>query len=102
MAAYVILTVDVVDESALAAYRERAPQMAQEYGGRLLGRGDVVEVAGGEMPQNRRRIVVFEFENLDRAREWHTLPKPTPEHAEIRELRSRAGEVTTTFVDGNL
>ena len=102
MPAYVILTVDVVDETALAAYRDRAPSMAQSYGGRLLGRGDVVEVAGGDMPENRRRVVVFEFDDLDRAREWHALPNPAPEHAEIRELRNRAGRTTTTFVDGNL
>ena len=102
MAAYVILTVDVVDEAALAQYRDRAPQMAEAYDGKLLGRGDVVEVAGGEMPTGRRRMIVFEFANLDQAREWHALPNPSPEHAEIRELRSRAGHTTTTFVDGNL
>lgn len=102
MAAYVILTVDVVDEGALAQYRDRAPQMAEAYGGKLLGRGDVVEVAGGEMPANRRRMIVFEFESLDQARIWHTLPQPSAEHAEIRELRNRAGKTTTTFIDGNL
>ena len=102
MAAYVILTLDVIDEAALAQYRDRAPQMAEEYGGKLLGRGDVVEVAGGEMPQNRRRMIVFEFATMDEARTWHALPQPSPEHAEIRELRNRAGHTTTTFIDGNL
>lgn len=102
MAAYVILIVDVVDEAALAQYRERAPRMVEAYGGRVLGRGDVVDIVGGEMPSNRRRMIVSEFETLEQAREWHNAPNPSPEHTEIRELRSRAGNVTTIFVDGNL
>ncbi len=102
MAAYVVLTVDVSDAAALADYRERAPQLAEAYGGKLLGRGDAVEVVGGELPSNRRRVILYEFATLDQAREWHNLPNPSPEHAEIRALRARVGTSTVTFIDGNL
>lgn len=102
MAAYVVLTLDVVDETAYAGYRERAPQLAEAYAGRLLGRGDAVEVAGGETPSNRQRVILYEFGNLDQAREWHNLPNPSPEQAEIRALRGQVGPSTVTFVDGNL
>lgn len=102
MATYVVLTLDVTDEAALAQYRDRAPQMAEAYGGKLLGRGDAVEVAGGEMPAGRRRVILYEFDTLDQAREWHNLPNPSPEQAEIRALRGRVGSSTVTFVDGNL
>lgn len=100
--AYVVLTLDVSDSSAYADYRERAPQLAEAYGGKLLGRGDLVEVVGGEAPSGRRRVIAYEFDTLDQAREWHNLPNPSPEQAEIRALRGRVGASTVSFVDGNL
>lgn len=102
MAAYVVLTLDVNDATVYASYRDRAPQLAEAYGGRLMGRGDAVEVAGGDLPSNRRRVILYEFATMDQAREWHNLPNPSPEQAEIRELRGRVGTSTVTFVDGNL
>ena len=102
MAAYAVLTFDILDAEALITWRERARHLAAAYGGKLLVRGDVVDVIGGEMPPTRRRIIVFEFESMEQAREWDTLPQPSPEQAETRALRSRVGTVTTTFVEGDL
>lgn len=101
MAAYVVVTVDVDDEQALAAYRDRAPLMAAEFGGRLVGWSDVVGVSGGVMPLSSQRMIIYEFYNMAKARQWHLLPNAQPEHAEIRALRQRAGAVAVTFIDGN-
>lgn len=104
MAVYVVVTVDVTNEAALAAltaYRDPAPEIAAEYGGQILGRGDMAAVSGAVMPLHRRRIIMYEFESMAQAMHWHLLPNATPEHEEFRRLRQQAGAVSVTFIDGN-
>lgn len=102
MAAYVFVDIEVVDSEAQAEYRQRVGPMVEAYGGRVLGRGDVVEVVGGEMPSGRHRMILLEFPTVEQARGWHTLPERSPEYAELRELRNRVGNTVLTIVDGNL
>lgn len=102
MAAYAFVHIEVVDSEAHAEYRRRVGPMLEAYGGRIIARGDVVEVIGGEMPSGRHRMLVLEFPTVEQARGWHTLPESSPEYADLRAVRNRSGNAVLTIVDGNL
>ena len=101
MAAYVIAHLEVTDSSAYSEYRQRVQGMIEEFGGRMLGRGDIIEVIGGETPSGHHRIIVMEFPTLEQARGWHTLPESSPQHAELRELRNKSANAVLTIVSGD-
>ena len=101
MAAYVIAHLEVVDSEAYAEYRQRLPGMLEAFGGKLLGRGDIAEVIGGETPAGHHRIILMEFATIDDARGWHTAPQTSPEYGELRELRNRATNTVLTIVSGD-
>ena len=99
MAGYVILDIEVIDEALHAEFRRRVVPLAEARGGKLLARGEVVEVVGGDLT-TLRRVSILEFETVEQAREWPTLPQSLPEYAELRELRDRAARVNMLIVDG--
>ena len=100
MPGYVILdTVEVIDEALFAEYRQRVTTLLEAQGGKFVMRGDVVG-AVGDSP-SRIRVAVMEFETIEKAREWDTLPQQSPEYASLRELRERAARVNTTIVNGD-
>ena len=101
MAAYVIAHLEVIDSEAYAEYRERLPGMLEAFGGKRLGRGDIVEVIGGETPSGRHRIILMEFQSLEEARGWHTAPQNSPDYAELRALRNRATNAVLTIISGD-
>ena len=102
MPAYISVNVEVVNSEALAEYRQRLGPMLEAYGGRIMGRGEVVEVIGGEMPSGRHRMILMEFPTIELARGWHTSPESSAEYAELRELRDRVGNAVLTIVDGDI
>ncbi len=87
MAVYVVVNVRVTDPARYAQYRDKAPDTIARYGGRYLARGGAVEVIEGEW--DPQRLVLLEFENMKRFREWYDSPEYTP----LKRLR---GEVTVT------
>lgn len=101
MAAYIISRLEVVDNEAYQEYRERLPGMTEAFGGRIVCRGEVVDVLGGEKPSGRHRIVVLEFSDVEQARQWHTAPENSPEYGELRALRNRAANAILTVIDGD-
>ena len=101
MAAFVVAHLEVVDSEAYAEYRQRLPGMVEAFGGKLLGRGDIVEVIGGETPSGRHRMIVMEFPDVEQARGWHSAPQSSPEYSELRELRNRATNAVLTIVSGD-
>ena len=101
MAAFVIAQLEVIDSQAYAEYRQRLPGMLEAFGGKLLGRGDVVEVIGGETPSGHHRMIVMEFPTEEQARGWHTAPQNSPDYRELRELRNRATNTVLTVVRGD-
>ena len=60
----------------------------------MLGRGDAVEVIGGETPSGHHRIIVMEFPDVEQARGWHTTPQNYPGNSELREMRVKGGEIS--------
>ena len=68
MTGYVIAEIDVLDADAYEEYRRHVPPTLAAYGARFIVRGGPVTLLEGEPEPNR--IVVIEFESVERAREW--------------------------------
>jgi len=81
MSAYVIVEVEVRDPQRYEAYKRMAEQSIAAYGGRYIARGGACETLEGDW--RPKRIVVLEFESLERARVWWA----SPEYAEGKALR---------------
>ncbi|WP_310725561.1 DUF1330 domain-containing protein [Streptomyces sp. N2A] len=95
MAAYVISEVDVLDEELADVYRELAEASIRRYDGRYIVRGAVPEALEGTWPSSRR-VVVVEFPDADRAKEWYA----SSEYADALEVRKTALERRLLLVDG--
>lgn len=73
MAAYVIVDEVVTDPLRFEEYRRLAGPSMTEFGARFLVRGgDVTPLEGDWSPT---RLVVLEFETVDRARAWYDSPR---------------------------
>ena len=94
MAGYVILEIETTDAAAMAAYREAAAPSVAVHGGRYLVRGGAVQsLEGGWNPE---RIVVLEFDSVERAKAWWN----SAEYREPKLLRRAAGKTKMIVVDG--
>ena len=94
MAGYVIVHSEVTDEALFAEFRGRVGATVEAHGGRYLVRGGATEVIEGEwMPD---RIVVVEFDNVERARAWLN----SPEYTEIKEIRTKSANASVIIVEG--
>ncbi len=94
MAVYVVVNVRVTDPARYAEYRDRAPDTIARYGGRYLARGGAVEVLEGEW--DPQRLVILEFESMERFREWYD----SPEYAPLKRLRGEAADMEFVVVEG--
>ncbi|AGP60985.1 hypothetical protein M271_48115 [Streptomyces rapamycinicus NRRL 5491] len=95
MPAYVISEVEVLDEELADTYRTRAEASIRRYGGRYIVRGAAPEAMEGIWPA-AQRVVVVEFPDADRAKEWYA----SSEYAEALELRETALERRLLLVEG--
>jgi uncharacterized protein (DUF1330 family) len=95
MAAYVIANIRITDPDRYPEYASGVPQTIERYGGRYLARGGDVEVLEGEWePQ---RLVIIEFESMERLREWYD----SPEYAPLKRLREEvAASQLVVVVEG--
>ena len=94
MPGYLIIQNHVVDPDEYAAYRERAPAVVQQFGGRYLVRGGAHEVVEGDW--DPERVIVLEFPSVERAREWYH----SPEYQEIAPMRQRSAPSEIILVEG--
>jgi uncharacterized protein (DUF1330 family) len=94
MAVYAVVNVRVTDSDRYSEYRDKAPDAIARYGGKYLVRGGTVEVLEGEW--NPQRLVVLEFESMERFREWYD----SPEYAPLKQLRSEASDTEFVVVEG--
>ncbi|MFZ5653973.1 MAG: DUF1330 domain-containing protein [Pseudomonadota bacterium] len=94
MTAYVIVEIEIADAALYERYKQLAPATVAAYGGRYLARGgETASLEGDWRPQ---RLVILEFESLERARAWHD----SPEYREVRALRWRAARSRMLAVAG--
>jgi uncharacterized protein (DUF1330 family) len=94
MSAYVIVDIDVKDKDAYAGYIQMSPTSIAAYGGRFLARGGRTEKLEGEWTP--KRLVILEFESLDRAKQW----LDSPEYAPAKAIRHRTASTNMVVIEG--
>jgi uncharacterized protein (DUF1330 family) len=94
MAAYVIVEIEVVDPVGYEEYKNLASASVRRHGGKYIVRGGATEVLEGEWKPNR--IVVLEFESMQRAKDWLNCE----EYREPRKMRHRTAKTNMILVDG--
>jgi len=96
MAAYVIVDYyDMLDRDLYEEYSRVGAPLVRQYGGVGLAGSDRVEVLDGDW--RPRRLVLLEFPDAARAREWFASPAV----AEAARLRRRAAKCNLILVEGN-
>jgi uncharacterized protein (DUF1330 family) len=94
MAAYVIGNVDIADPAAYEEYRKLALPTIAKYGGRYLVRGGPAESVEGVW--DPKRLVVLEFESVERAKQWYN----SEEYRPAKRIRHRAARTDLLIVQG--
>ena len=94
MSAYVIVDIDVHDPAGYERYKQLAPAGIAAHGGRYLARGGRTEVLEGSWAP--KRLVVVEFESVERARAWID----SEEYREARQLRHQTARTSMVVVEG--
>ena len=94
MAAYAVVNVRVTDPDRYEEYKSKAPATIAGYGGKYLARGGAVEALEGGW--NPERLVVLEFESMERLREWYD----SPEYAPLKRLRGESAATDFAVVEG--
>ncbi len=94
MSAYVIVDIDVKDPSTYKEYVSLAPATVAAYGGRYLARGGKTETFEGEWVP--KRLVILEFESVERARAW----LDSPEYEPVKKLRHEAAVSNMVAIEG--
>ena len=94
MPAYVIVQVHVHDPAVYERYKALAPESIARYGGRYIARGGQTEALEGQW--DPCRVVILEFDSVDRARTW----LDSPEYREARALRHAAAHTQMIVVEG--
>jgi uncharacterized protein (DUF1330 family) len=94
MAAYVIVEIEVVDPVGYEEYKKLASASMLRFGGKYIVRGGTTEVLeGGWKP---KRLVVLEFESMQRARDWLNCE----DYSEPRKMRHRTARTNMILVEG--
>jgi len=94
MPAFVIVEIEVHDQEAYERYKRLVPASVEAYGGRFVARGGVTEsLEGGWTPE---RVVLLEFPNLERARQWWS----SPEYRDAKAIRMRAAQTRMIVTQG--
>ena len=94
MSAYVIVDNEITDQAVFDEYIRDIPAVVERCGGKYLVRGGPTEVVSGN--RTPHRVVVIEFENLERARAYAN----DPEARRLGEIRDRSSTSTTIIVEG--
>jgi len=94
MAAYVIVEIEVTDPVGYEEYKKCASDTVHRHGGKYIVRGGAAEVLEGDWTP--KRIVVLEFESMQRAKDWLHCE----EYREPRAMRHRTAKTNMILVDG--
>ncbi|MCU7844080.1 MAG: DUF1330 domain-containing protein [Candidatus Thiodiazotropha sp. (ex Monitilora ramsayi)] len=94
MSAYVIIRIKVTDAEKLKEYQKVVPSIIEQYEGRILARGS--ELVSLEGPQETRRVVMIEFPDLTREKDFYCSEVYTSAIA----LRENAAVFESIAIDG--
>jgi len=90
MPAYIIAEMNITDPAGYEEYKRVAPPTIAKYGGRYIARGGETAVLEGDWTPGR--LVILEFESLEKAKAWYE----SPEYAVARNIRK--GKATMRVV----
>ena len=94
MPAYLISQIDVKDAAGYEEYRKLVGPSLAKYGGKFIARGGRIDVLEGDW--NPRRVVICEFESMERARTWYE----SAEYLPAMKVRQRTSDAKIVVVDG--
>ncbi len=94
MPGYVIADVDIIDSEIFAQYRSQDGSSIDKYGGKFIVLGGPVEKVEGDWEP--KRLVILEFESVQRAREWYH----SQEYSGPIKLRHQSARTNLIFVEG--
>jgi len=94
MPAYVIGEIEITNPAAYEDYKKVVGPVLQKFGGKFLARGGkVVKLEGNWDP---KRLVIVEFESMERALAWYN----SPEYAPVKAMRQAASTGNQLIVEG--
>jgi uncharacterized protein (DUF1330 family) len=93
-AAYLVGDIEVTDPDRYSTYAAGVPETVALYGGKYLVRGVSGETLEGTWAP--KRLVVLEFESMERAKAWYD----SPEYADLKKIRQSASKGKLIFADG--
>lgn len=94
MSAYVIVDIEVTDPAQYEHYKALAPATVAAFGGRYVARGGATLSLEGDW--HSKRLVILEFDSLERAQAWHD----SPAYRAARTLRQSATRSRMIAVEG--
>ena len=94
MSAYVVIEIVVKNPEGYEEYKRLAPPTIAAYGGKYLARGGKAENLEGDWQPNR--IVILEFESVEKARQW----LDSEEYQEAKALRHKYATSNAIVVEG--
>ena len=94
MPAYVIADINVTEADAYEDYKKASSISLAAYGGRFVVRGGEASVLEGDWRPNR--LVVLEFESVEKARAWWA----SAEYEAPKALRQRIAITNMIVVEG--
>jgi uncharacterized protein (DUF1330 family) len=94
MAGYMVGNITVTDPETFAKYGKLVPETVAHFGGAYVVRGGTPEKIEGNY--DPVRIVILQFESVEKAREWYD----SPEYAPLKEMRLKSSTGDLYFVDG--
>ncbi|NOQ20543.1 MAG: DUF1330 domain-containing protein [Desulfobacterales bacterium] len=94
MAAYIIARVSVTDWDKYNEYIKVTPEIIAKFGGRFIVRGG--ETVTLEGPEEKWRIVVVEFPDLEKAKEFYY----SPEYTDAKKIREGAALAQFVALEG--
>jgi uncharacterized protein (DUF1330 family) len=94
MPAYLISQIEVHDPKGYEEYRKLVGASLAKYGGKFIARGGKIDVLEGNW--SPKRVVICEFDSLERAREWYD----SAEYKPAKDIRQKTSDAKIIVVDG--
>jgi uncharacterized protein (DUF1330 family) len=94
MSAYLIVDIDVKNDTAYETYRQQVPAVIEKYGGEFLVRGGKPENTEGDWQSER--IIIARFPDRQAARDFLN----SPDYAPLLRIRQANATSRGLIVDG--
>ena len=94
MPAYIIVEVKIKNYKEYEEYKKLVPDTLKPYGGKFIVRGGKTETLEGNW--NPERIVVLQFENMEKAKAWWS----SEEYGRVKNIRYKNAESKMIAAEG--